>query len=192
MSIVSNIKKELKEFYYIKIKRMTKREMRLNHYRKIGMTIGEECYIFSDKIETPEPYLITLGNHVTIANDVIFSTHDASANFYLENVSDIYGRINIGNYCFIGTGAIILPGVTISDHSIVAAGSVVTKSFYETGVVIAGNPARIVGSVEKLKEKNAHRKLMTWGMSFEEKKEYLLANEKLFKGYSGDRLMNDE
>ncbi len=33
--------------------------------------------------------------------------HDASANFYLKNVSDLYGRIVIGDYCFIGMGSII-------------------------------------------------------------------------------------
>lgn len=127
------IKKYLKEFYYLKIKKMTLRDMQLNYFRKIGMKIGEECYIFSNKIETAEPYLVTLGNHVTIANDVMFATHDASANFYLENVSDIYGRINIGDHCFIGMGSLVLPGVTLADHTIVAAGSVVTKSFRESG-----------------------------------------------------------
>lgn len=144
------------------------------------MSIGEECYIFSGKIETAEPYLVTLGNHVTIANDVKFATHDASANFYLKDVSDLYGRITIGDYCFIGMRAIILPGVTIGCHNIIAAGSVVTKSFLNEGVVIGGNPAKIIGDIETLKEKNQHRKLMTWGMSFDEKKEYLLQNEDLF------------
>lgn len=174
-------KKLIKSFYYIKIKKMTPREMKINYYRKLGMTIGEECYLFTDKIETAEPYLVSLGNHVTIANDVLFATHDASANLYLENVSDIYGRINIGNYVFIGMGTIILPGVTIADHIIIGAGSVVTKSFLEPGVVIAGNPAKIIGNIEKLKRENEHRKLNTWGLSFEEKKKYLLKNEKLFK-----------
>ena len=49
--------------------------------------------------------------------------------FYLEGVSDIYGRINIGNYVFIGMGTIIIPSVTIADYCIIAAGSVITKSF---------------------------------------------------------------
>lgn len=130
---MGTIKKYLKEFYYLKIKKMTLRDMQLSYFRKIGMQIGEECYIFSNKIETAEPYLVTLGNHVTIANDVMFATHDASANFYLENVSDIYGRINIGDHCFIGMGSLVLPGVTLAAHTIVAAGSVVTKSFFEPG-----------------------------------------------------------
>ena len=65
-------------------------------------------------------------------------------------------------------------------NNIIAAGSVVTKSFLGEGYVIGGNPAKVIGSIENLKEKNQHRKLMTWGMSFDEKKEYLLQNKDLF------------
>ena len=144
---------------------MSEQQIKQEYLRKIGMNIGEECFIFSDKIETAEPYLVSLGNHVTIANDVMFATHDASANFYLEGVS----------------GTIIIPSVTIADHCIIAAGSVITKSFYEQGKVIGGNPAKVIGSVEELKEKNKECKLMTWGMTFEEKKKYLIANEDKFK-----------
>ena len=86
--IVSLIKRDIKAFYYEKIKKKTKREIQLDRLKKLGMSIGKECYIFSDGIETAEPYLVTLGNHVTIAVDVKFATHDASANLYLKNVSD--------------------------------------------------------------------------------------------------------
>ncbi|MFQ6926548.1 MAG: acyltransferase [Mediterraneibacter gnavus] len=179
--IISMLKRDLKHFYLKKIKHYTEREIYISHLRKVGMEIGEECYIFSDKIETAEPYLVKLGDHVTISANVMFATHDASANFYLEDTSDIYGRINIGDYVFIGMGVVVLPGVTIANRCIIAAGAVVTKSFLEEGVVIGGNPARVIGRVSDLKEKNKYRKLMTWGMSFEEKKHYLLKNEKLFK-----------
>ena len=179
--LVNFIKRDIKNFYYSKIKHMSEQQIKQEYLRKIGMNIGEECFIFSDKIETAEPYLVSLGNHVTIANDVMFATHNASANFYLEGVSDIYGRINIGNYVFIGMGTIIIPSVTIADYCIIAAGSVITKSFYEQGKVIGGNPAKVIGSVEELKEKNKECKLMTWGMTFEEKKKYLIANEDKFK-----------
>lgn len=55
-----------------------------------------------------------------------------------------FGRpVAIGYNVWIGAGALILPGVTIGDHSIIAAGSVVTKDVPEKSVV-AGNPARIV------------------------------------------------
>lgn len=180
--VIKLLKRDIKSFYFKNIKHYTEREIYINHLRKVGMNIGEECYIFSDKIETAEPYLVTLGNHVTISAHVMFATHDASANFYLKDTSDIYGRITVGDYVFIGMGSILLPGVSIGNHSIIAAGAVVTKSFSEEGVVIAGNPAKIIAKVEDLKEKNKYRKLMTWGMSFEEKKAYLLENEHLFKG----------
>ena len=58
-----------------------------------------------------------------------------------------------------------------------------TKSFLESGSVIAGNPARKISTVDELREKNSQYALNTWGMTFQEKKEYLSANEHKFKGY---------
>jgi acetyltransferase-like isoleucine patch superfamily enzyme len=51
--------------------------------------------------------------------------------------------VQIGRYCWIGMNAVVLPGVVLGDHTIVAAGSVVTKSFPEGYCVIAGNPAKV-------------------------------------------------
>lgn len=174
-------KQILKEIYYLKIKKMSKREMLLNHLKKIGMNIGENCWIYSEKIETSEPYLITLGNNVMIASDVIFTTHDASASYYIPNASDIFGRINIGNSCFIGAGAIILPCVSIADNCIIGAGSVVTRSFNNPGMMIAGNPAKELCTVEYAKTKNEKYALNVWNVK--DKKNYLLENEAKFKGY---------
>lgn len=179
--LFSMFKNDIKNWYLVHLKKMTPMQIKIQLYRKIGMSIGENCHIFSDKIETAEPYLITLGNNITIANDVLFATHDASASFYLENTSDIYGRITIGNHVFIGMGTIILPGVTVANDVIIGAGSVVTKSILEEGIVVAGNPAKKLCTINQLKEKNYEKKLMTWGMTFDEKKEYLLQNEHLFK-----------
>lgn len=52
--------------------------------------------------------------------------------------------ISIGERCYIGTGVIFGPGSAVSDNTIVAMGSVVTKSFTERNAMIAGQPARIV------------------------------------------------
>jgi acetyltransferase-like isoleucine patch superfamily enzyme len=49
----------------------------------------------------------------------------------------------IGKHCFIGARSIILPGLTIGDESIVAAGSVVTKDVPPRSIV-AGNPAQVI------------------------------------------------
>lgn len=55
-----------------------------------------------------------------------------------------YGKpIKIGEDCWIGGGAILLPGVTIGDRCIIGAGSVVTKDIYDDTTVV-GNPAKIV------------------------------------------------
>lgn len=52
--------------------------------------------------------------------------------------------IQIGEKCWIGMNAVILPGVTLGDHTVVAAGAVVTKSFPEGHCVLAGVPATII------------------------------------------------
>ena len=49
----------------------------------------------------------------------------------------------IGRNCWIGAGAIILPGVTVGDNTVVGAGSVVTKDI-PANVVAVGNPCRVL------------------------------------------------
>lgn len=60
-------------------------------------------------------------------------------------------KINIGKDCFIGCNALILKGTIIGDGSVVGAGSVVSGKF-PSGVIIAGNPARIIRGVNIEKE----------------------------------------
>lgn len=55
----------------------------------------------------------------------------------------------IGRFCWLGMGAVVLPGVTLGDFTIVGAGAVVTKSFPEGYCVIAGNPAKMIKTLDK-------------------------------------------
>lgn len=55
--------------------------------------------------------------------------------------------VHIGKNCWIGAGAIILPGVTIGDHVVIGAGSVVTKNI-PSNVVAVGNPCRVLRKVD--------------------------------------------
>lgn len=59
----------------------------------------------------------------------------------------------MANNCFIGMNVTVLPGVTLGDNTIVGASSVVTKSFLDGNVVIAGNPARVICTIDQFREK---------------------------------------
>ena len=75
-----------------------------------------------------------------------------SANHDLYDTSQhIESYVRIGKYCWIGFGSVVLPGVSLGDFTIVAAGAIVTKSFHEGHCVIAGNPAKIIKFLEKEK-----------------------------------------
>ncbi len=73
---------------------------------------------------------------------MVTSDHDFD-DFRLEN-SDKSGPIKIGDNCWVGSGVVILPKVTLGAKTIVGANSVVTKSFESGNVVIAGCPAKII------------------------------------------------
>lgn len=76
-----------------------------------------------------------------------------SKNHDLYNIwkHDNYEDVVIGNYCWIGANAVILPGVILGDHTIVGAGAIVTKPFPNGYCVIVGNPARVVKKLDKRK-----------------------------------------
>lgn len=153
---------------------------RLKLYKQSGMVIGENTHIFSNI--GGEPYLIEIGSNCTISTDVSFLTHDAAVGAILgrEHVSDLCGKIKIGNNCFIGNKAIILYGVSLGDNCIVAAGSVVTKSF-DSGLVIGGNPAKKICSITDFIEKHKDNFLALHGLNYSEKKEILLHTDKLIE-----------
>lgn len=84
---------------------------------------------------------ITIGDGCLIGHNVVLATinHDLQPENKRKNH---YAPIHIGNHVWIGSNATILPGVTIGDWAVVAAGSVVTKDVQEK-VVVGGNPAKI-------------------------------------------------
>jgi acetyltransferase-like isoleucine patch superfamily enzyme len=114
--------------------------------RAAGVKIGTGCRIL-EYIGATEPWMVTIGNRVTVTKDVTFITHDGSG----YHVRDDRGRryryapIAVGSDVFIGTRTIILPGVRIGDGAIIGAGTVLTRSV-PPRVVVAGNPARIIRS----------------------------------------------
>jgi acetyltransferase-like isoleucine patch superfamily enzyme len=124
-------------------------------YRKYQrVTIGKNAR-FTGKISFgSEPFLISIGEHVTLAHNVTFHTHDGGVWIFREKYPNIniYGKITIGDNVFVGSNVIILPNISIGDNVVIGAGSVVTKSV-ESGSVVAGNPARLIRTVNEYEEK---------------------------------------
>lgn len=159
----------------------------IQYYRKLGMTIGEDTHIFSRLISS-EPFLISIGKNVTISTGVSLLTHDASVGAIVGRhvYSDIVGPITIGNNCFIGANSIILPGVRIPDNSIVAAGSVVTKTVVnhltnnapqDEGIIIGGNPAVYICKTNDFLKKRKNNFLKLHGLSLTDRKNIIMNNK---------------
>ncbi|MCP3429293.1 sugar O-acetyltransferase [Opacimonas viscosa] len=87
---------------------------------------------------------VRIGNDCLLAPNVSLYTanHPLDPNERRSGLESA-APIHIGDDCWIGGGAIILPGVTLGSNIVVGAGAVVTKSFGDN-VVIAGNPAKVI------------------------------------------------
>ncbi|TXE13551.1 sugar O-acetyltransferase [Algoriphagus aquimarinus] len=87
---------------------------------------------------------VTLGDRVFVAPNVQFYPATHPLDSVKRGEMWEYGKpITIGNDVWIGGSAVICPGVSIGDRTVVAAGAVVTKDF-PADVVIGGNPAKII------------------------------------------------
>jgi acetyltransferase-like isoleucine patch superfamily enzyme len=88
---------------------------------------------------------ITIGDGALIGHNVVLAT--LNHGFHLEDRGTLYpASITIGKNVWIGSNTTIVAGVTIGDHAIIAAGSVVTKDVAER-TIVAGVPAKYVKEV---------------------------------------------
>lgn len=111
--------------------RMARRNS-IKYARKIGVKVGNECRFTGNPRWGSEPWLIQVGNHVLLSAEVNFVTHDAGTFLFrdTEEYKDVFkfAPIVIHDNCFIGMRSTLLPGIEIGPNSVVAAGSVVTRS----------------------------------------------------------------
>ncbi len=92
---------------------------------------------------------IRIGDHVLIGSNVLIHDHAHGASVATDKPRAelplvTKGGIEIGDNTWVGENVCILGGVTIGKNCIIGANSVVTKSFDGDGLLIAGNPAKIV------------------------------------------------
>lgn len=152
----------------------------LETYKKKGMKVGKGCdFVSPGPNFGSEPYLIEIGNNTTVSFDVAFVTHDAGtrvlrnlATNEKEKQTVIYGKIIVGNNCFIGCRTTILPGVKIGDNTIIGAGSLVNRDIPANSVA-AGVPCKVICSLEEYKEKHQDDFLYMVNLPYEEKKKFL-------------------
>lgn len=150
--------------------------------KKAGVKMGS-CNFIASKFWSTEPYLIEIGSHCQITAGVKIFTHGGGQVVRFKYPKfDAFGKVKIGDYVYIGNNALIMPGVTLEDHVLVAAGSVVTKSVH-SGSVVGGNPAQYICSLEEYVTKNLDYNTESKGLSYEEKKKLLehLPDDKFIK-----------
>lgn len=103
-------------------------------YANYGLTLVDDTHIYVGDYTM-------FGPHVTVATAGHPILPELREKQYQYNMP-----VRIGRNCWIGAGAIILPGVTIGDNTVVGAGSVVTKDL-PSHVVAVGNPCRVLREI---------------------------------------------
>lgn len=157
----------LERLYEYNLTRPTETEKRKALLKEMFAEIGENCYIeppfhanwggkhchFGKNIYANfnltcvDDTHIYVGDYTMIGPNVTITAAGHPILPELREQSYQYNApVHIGRNCWIGAGAIILPGITIGDNTVVGAGSVVTKDL-PANVVAVGNPCRILREI---------------------------------------------
>jgi maltose O-acetyltransferase len=127
----------------------------LEGLQRAGLRLGRNVFVAGGTHLDPDfCWLIEIGDDAVISLGVMVLAHDASTRRHIGYTR--VARVRIGARVFVGAHAIVLPGVTIGDDAIVAAGSVVRHDV-PTGTVVAGNPARVINDVAAYAQRHRER-----------------------------------
>lgn len=114
-------------------------------YIDIGIAVAPGymggCYVFA-KDDSP----ISIGDYTIVSANVCIAGYNHDVHDYTKFPTK--GGIRIGRYCWLAMNSSVMPGVTLGDHTVVAAGAVVTKSFPQGYCVLAGVPAKVVQQLD--------------------------------------------
>jgi acetyltransferase-like isoleucine patch superfamily enzyme len=114
------------------------------------ITIGDDVYIGHD-CQLHAMGAMRIGHGCVLSDRVYLNdaSHgmDPRAGLIMRQAIHTKGAIRLHDHVFIGVGAVVMPGVEIGHHSVVAAQSVVTRSV-PPGSMVAGNPARMIKSLD--------------------------------------------
>lgn len=157
----------LEKLYNFNATRPLEQDKREAMLREMFAEIGEGCYIepplhanwggkhvhfgkmvyANFNLTMVDDTHIYVGDYTLIGPNVTIATAGHPINPELREKAYQFNRsIRIGKNCWIGAGAVILPGVTIGDNTVIGAGSIVTKDI-PSNVVAVGNPCKVLRKI---------------------------------------------
>ena len=123
--------------------------LRLGMYRAMGIGIGQNVFIGLDTyLDCQFPELILIEDDVTISFRVMVIVHDDARRMDRVEAGAGHGTVapvRLRRGCYLGAGCTVLPGVTVGERAVVAAGAVVTRDV-PPGAIVGGVPARFLKS----------------------------------------------
>ena len=161
--------KRLDRLYDFNQTRPSEMEKRNSLLREMFYEIGEDCYIepplhsnfggghvhFGSHIYANFNLTLVDDTHIYVGDYTMFAPNVIVATAahpilprLREQAYQYNAPVHIGRNCWIGAGAIILPGITIGENTVVGAGSVVTKDL-PANVVAVGNPCRVLRQISE-------------------------------------------
>lgn len=167
--LVKEQTKCLDRLYDFNMTRPTEEKKRQELLKEMFAEIGESCYIeppfhanFGGKhvhfgshiyanfnFTTVDDTHIYVGDYTMFGPNVVLATAGHPINAELRKKGYQYNApIHIGKNCWLGSGVLVLPGITIGDNVIIGAGSVVTKDI-PSNVVAVGNPCKVLREVSE-------------------------------------------
>ena len=162
--ILSEQQQYLERLYDFNLTRPSETEKRQEMLKEMFAEIGEGCYIeppfhanfggknvhFGKGVYANFNLTLVDDTHIYVGDFTMFGPNVTVATAghpilpeLREQVYQYNFPVHIGRNCWIGAGAVIVPGVSIGDNTVIGAGSVVTKDI-PSDVVAVGNPCRVL------------------------------------------------
>lgn len=128
-----------------------------------GMKVGKDVIFIEAPAFGSEPYLIEIGDKTKITAGCTFINHDGAMYTIrsMEKYKDArnFGRIKLGENCFVGNNCTFLPGSQMGNNCILGAGSVLNSSM-PNNTVFAGVPAKFICNIEEYGDKALQNNVM--------------------------------